>query len=161
MLQLDHEVLLNNAMSATPAPNPQKKRPTARAPASLQVMFAAIIAIALILAINFTSRIAAGQPLQLTYDEVSAEIERLRQEQAALIEERDFVQGDAYVEGWARDEGKLIRPGEVLYVPVPALGEVTEAPVEVQTVTIETSPPQPDPWQVWWQLFFDSTPPEF
>ena len=124
-------------------------------------MFAAIIAIVLILAINFTSRIAAGQPLQQTYEEVSAEIARLREEQAALIAERDFVRSDGYVEGWARDEGKLIRPGEVLYVPVPAVGAEETAPAEVQMIEVETTPPQPDPWLVWWQLFFDSAPPEF
>jgi hypothetical protein len=124
-------------------------------------MFAAIIAIALILAINFTSRIAAGQPLQQTYEEVSAEIARLREEQAALIAERDFVRSDGYVESWARDEGKLIRPGEVLYVPVPVAGAGEAAAAEVQMIEVETAPPQPDPWLVWWQLFFDGPPPEF
>jgi cell division protein FtsB len=149
-------------MSASPSASPKTAKDRAsRAPSSVQVMFAAIIAIALILAINFTSRIAAGQPLQQTYEEVSAEIARLREEQAALIAERDFVRSDGYVESWARDEGKLIRPGEVLFVPVPVAGAGEAAAAEVQMIEVETAPPQPDPWLVWWQLFFDGPPPEF
>jgi cell division protein FtsB len=124
-------------------------------------MFTAILAIALILAINFSSRIAATQPLQQTYDEVSAEIERLRQEQADLIVERDYVRSDAYVEQWARDEGKMVRPGEVLIVPVPSSTDVETAPDESQIIEVETSAPPPEPWRVWWELFFDTPPPDF
>lgn len=124
-------------------------------------MFTAILAIALILAINFSSRIAATQPLQQTYEEVSAEIERLRQEQADLIVERDYVRSDAYVEQWARDEGKMVRPGEVLIVPVPSSTDVEVAPDDSQIVEVETSAPAPESWRVWWELFFDTPPPEF
>jgi cell division protein FtsB len=137
------------------------KPKAARPPSSLQVMFAAILAIALILAINFASRITGAQPLQQTYDEVSAELEQLRQEQAALIAQRNYVRSDAYVEAWARDEGKLVRPGESLYIPVPVAGAQTVTESETTFVPIETSPPQPPPWVIWWQLFFDTPPPEF
>jgi cell division protein FtsB len=127
----------------------------------LQVMFAAILAIGLLLAINFSTRIAAGQPLQDTYDRVQSEIQRLKQEQAALIAERDYVQSDAFVEQWARSEGKMIRPGEVLVIPVPAGPGVASTPVPVNQVPVQTTPPEPDPWVLWWSLFFDSPPPQF
>ena len=134
-----------------------------RSPSSLQIVFAAIIAIALILAINFSSRIASGQPLQQTYDQVLAEIIQLREQQAALTQERDYVRSDAYVERWARSEGKLIRPGEVLYIPVPVAGSVshTQTVVDPANIAVETTPPEPDPWLTWWRLFFDSAPPQF
>lgn len=129
----------------------------------LQVMFAAILAIGLLLAINFSSRITAGQPLQEAYQRVQVEIEVLKREQADLITRRDFVQSDAYVEQWARSEGAMIRPGEVLVYPVPAAGaEIAPTPVPVgPSVPVQTMPPQPEVWQVWWALFFDSPPPEF
>jgi len=124
-------------------------------------MFAAILAIGLILAINFSTRIAAGKPVQEAYERVQAEIEQLKQEQARLIEERDRARSDAFVEAWARDEGKMVRPGEVLIVPVPAGETVQATPVAQLTLVVETKPPEPDPWRLWWGLFFDSPPPEF
>ncbi|MFN8374269.1 MAG: septum formation initiator family protein [Anaerolineae bacterium] len=131
----------------------------------LQVMFATMLAISLILAINFTSRIAANQPLQEALDRVQAEISQLRLEQSDLIDERDYVQSDAYVEAWARSDGRMVRPGEVLIVPMPVGGSVTApTPSENDTAPftpIETTPPQPEPWQLWWALFFDVPPPDF
>jgi cell division protein FtsB len=131
----------------------------------LQVMFATLLAISLILAINFTSRIAANQPLQEALDRVQAEITDLRAEQLELSEQRDYVQSDAYVESWARSDGRMVRPGEILIVPMPSTNNVaSNAPIEetpTPFTSIETTPPQPEPWQLWWALFFDSPPPDF
>ena len=130
---------------------------------SMQMMFAAILAIGLLLAINFSSRIAAGQPLQQLHAQVEDEIEQLEREQAALIAERDFVRSDAYVDQWARDEGKMVRAGEHLVIPVPSANtpRQDEAAVRQLVVPVETTPPGPEPWQVWWALFFDSPSPDF
>lgn len=154
--------------STTPQKQPRRdadprKAKVLRSPSSLQIVFAAIIAIALILAINFSSRIASGQPLQQTYDQVTAELAELREQQSSLTQERDYVRSDAYVERWARSEGKLIRPGEVLYVPVPSASSVASAQTEVEStgIEVETSPREPDPWLIWWRLFFDAAPPQF
>jgi len=124
-------------------------------------MFAAILAIGLILAINFSSRIAASQPLEDAYRRVQNEIEQLRQEQARLIEERDYARSDAYVESWARDEGKMVRAGEVLIIPVPSGINVEPAASSSPAVPIETAPPEPENWTLWWALFFDGVPPQF
>ena len=128
----------------------------------VQVLFAAILSIGLFLAIDFSGRITASQPLQQAYENVRAEIEELRSEQAALIRERDYVRSDAYVAQWARSEGKLIQPGEVLVVPVPSgvIAEEIAAPV-IPLDTIRTTPPEPESWTLWWNLFFDSPPPSF
>lgn len=132
----------------------------------LQVMFATMLAMSLILAINFTSRIAANQPLQQALDRVQAEIEQLRTEQSDLIDQRDYVQSDAYVESWARSDGRMVRPGEVLIVPMP-VGSVAASSDETTAnnvspfAPIETTPPQAAPWHLWWALFFDTPPPTF
>ncbi len=128
----------------------------------VQITFAMIIAFGLILAINFSSRIAAGQPLQEAYREVEAEVERLQAEQATLTAQRDYSQSDAYVEQWARGEGKMIRDGETLIVPVPAGGaaDTSDAtPAPTPAVPFQNSDPQPENWMVWWTLFFDTPPP--
>ncbi len=128
---------------------------------SVQVMFAAILSIGLILAINFSARIAAGQPLQAAYSKVSAEIVTLQAQQAQLTTQRDYVLSDAYVEQWARSDGKMVRPGEVLVIPVPSSADVAAATAEPLVVAeaIQTTDDQPPPWVLWWQIFLDGPPP--
>ena len=145
-------------MAAEKGKRPERKRTGQLS--GLQIMFAAILAIGLILGLNFTSLIASGQPLQELYQQVNGEIDKLQQEQAALIQERDFAQSDAFVAEWARSEGKMVMPGEVLVVPVPSGAEAEATPAPEPTVEIETRPPEPEPWQIWWAMFFDSPPPK-
>lgn len=126
----------------------------------VQIMFAAILAIGMVLGINFSSRIASSQPLRTYYAGMETEIAGLQQEQQRLIEERDFAQSEAYVEQWARGEGKMVRPGEVLVIPraiAPAVQPTaTPAPLLAE---LETTAPEPEPWELWWALLFDSPPP--
>jgi cell division protein FtsB len=126
----------------------------------VQIMFAAILSIGLILALNFGSRIAESQPLLAAFYNVRDEIEALRQEQAELTRLRDYVRSDVYVAQWARSEGKMARPGEILVVPVPVVSAVEATPEpEVFFADVQTTPPEPEPWEIWWALFFDSPPP--
>jgi cell division protein FtsB len=128
---------------------------------SVQVMFAAILSIGLILAINFSARIAASQPLQAAYSRVSSEIATLTVQQAQLTAQRDYVLSDAYVEQWARSDGKMVRPGEVLVIPVPSSLDAAAATAEPLIVpeSVHIADDQPPPWVTWWQIFFDSPPP--
>lgn len=143
----------------------EKEQPTERRRSGqlsgVQIMFAAILAIGLFLAIGLSQRITAGQPLQGAYDRVAAEIVGLQQEQTALLATRDYVQSDAFVERWARDEGKMIRPGDVLIIPVPSGPNIEPTPIPELEVPVETVPPEPEPWMLWWALFFDGPPPQF
>ncbi len=151
-------------MASTPNPPMRDTRPKRRRTgqlSGLQVMFAAILAIGLILGLNFTSLITAGRPLQELYGSVSQEIERLEAEQAELLVERDYARSDAYVESWARDEGKMVRPGDVLVIPVPSDVVVEATPEPLPNINVETTPPEPENWTLWWRLFFDTPPPRF
>ena len=127
----------------------------------VQVMFAAILSIGMILAINFSTRIAAGQPLQEAYSRVSREIDDLNVEHARLTAQRDFVLSDGYVEQWARADGKMVRQGEVLIVPVPASIDAERTPEpQVNLNEVRTTSEQNPPWVLWWQIFFDAPPPK-
>ncbi len=127
----------------------------------VQVMFAAILTIGLFLAIDFSGRITAGRPVQQAYEQVSAEIDTLRREQSALIRQRDYVRSDAYVSLWARTEGKLVLPGEILVIPVPSVANNAPTPEpSFAPQDVITAPPGPEPWLLWWALFFDGPPPE-
>lgn len=139
-----------------------KKKRSGSQISGVQVMFAAILSIGLILAINFSTRISAGQPLQAAYNRVQTEISELQAEQADLTALRDYVRSDAYVEQWARDDGKMIRPGEVLVVPVPSGRSIQATPApQISLEDVRTTADEPEPWMLWWQLFFDNAPPEF
>lgn len=146
-------------------PAPQKKVPsTTRGKrnnqlSGVQVIFAAILAIGLILAINFSTRISSSRLQREVYQTVQAEVNALQQERATLIAERDHVQSEAFVEQWARGEGKMIRPGEVLVIPLAESSNRLPTPTPQATVDVETSPPEPEPWTLWWSLFFDEPPP--
>ncbi len=68
---------------------------------------------------------------------------------------------DAYVESWAHDDGKMVRDGEVLVIPVPSGAEVDATPAPaVSPIDVQTTPDQAPTWVLWWQLFFDSPPPK-
>jgi cell division protein FtsB len=137
----------------------EKKRKRTGQLSGVQVMFAAILAIGLALAINLSSLINSARPLQEKYRQLSGEITQLDHDQASLLVERDYARSDAYVESWARDEGKMVKPGEVLIVPVPSGIDVQPTVVPEPGVTVETTPPEPQPWMLWWALFFDNPPP--
>jgi len=127
-----------------------------------QIMFAAILMIGLVLAVQFSSRIDDDQALQDVQRQVQQEIELLRNEQSRLLNELEFVRSDSYVETWARGEGKMVQEGEVLVIPVPSGISIEEDSTPPQpSVALLTTEPDPEPWQLWWELFFDQPPPRF
>lgn len=131
-----------------------------------QVVFAVILTVALTLAINFSTRISAGRPLQEARRQVLADIDTLRADQVNLIAERDRARSDFYVQRWARDEGKMVRPGERLVIPVPTENTLYIPPVSASgssaavRAEVQTLPRRTPNWQLWWALFFDQPPPD-
>ena len=151
-------------MADTP-PNPTSesvddvKRRRDRRLSSVQIMFAVILSVGLMLVLQFSNRIQADRDLQRIHDQVVQEIKFLEQQQAELMDEISYVKSDAYVERWARDEGKMVREGEVLVLPQSPerLPEAQSTPIPL--IAFETTPPEPQNWELWWALFFDSPPP--
>jgi cell division protein FtsB len=154
-------------MTDTLTPNPPKSaniEPKPRRPrqlSSTQVMFAVILAVGLMLAVNFSSRILADRDLQAVQTKVLQDIDTLKREQARLIDRLNYVNSDAYVEAWARSEGKMIRAGEVLVLPIPSNTLQQTETITTSNVPVQTTLPEPEHWELWWALFFDSPPPDF
>lgn len=147
-------------MNKTPPPSGSRSAGS-RQLSGLQILFASILAIGLLLAINFSNRITTGQQIQSEREQLEQEIAILETEQAALQQELDYVRSDDYVAAWAREEGKMVREGEVLVVPVPGgLSLVTPTP-QPQTLAglLDDDEPETENWELWWALFFDSPPP--
>ncbi len=88
---------------------------------SLQIVFAAILAIGLLLVINFSGRIARGQQMEAERVRLQATLTVLEQRQIELKKERDYAASDASIEVWAHTEGKMVRDKEVLVIPIPAV----------------------------------------
>jgi cell division protein FtsB len=125
----------------------------------MQIVFGSILAISLLLAINFSGRIAASRRIEAGRDDLLKSITTLQAQATALKAELNDVNGDAFVERWARKEGKMVKGDEVLVIPVP--GQVTPAPIPTPFVSIPAGDQRPETpnWKLWWQLFFDSPPP--
>ncbi len=99
--------------------------------------------------INFSSRIQAEQKISAEAGQLRVEVTALAATQAAQATELAYVQSDAYIAEWAHAEGRYVRAGEVLVIPVPAS---TPAPTPIPQPTAPPAPP--NKFQVWWELFF-------
>jgi hypothetical protein len=78
--------------------------------------------------------------LQIDVGSLETEHDRLQSSIAAVVD-------DAQVEAWARREAKMVRPSERLIIPVPVEGN--SEPIRP---AVESAPPLPSPWDVWWAL---------
>lgn len=127
----------------------------------IQVVFVAILAIGLLLTINFSARIRRSQVYTNLRGEVQATIDALQDENIRLKQDKEFAQSDASIAQWAHRDAKMVRPGEVLVIPIPG---ISPRPVATPTPTPlpedeESSVPEPSTWELWWSLFFDGDPP--
>ena len=148
------------SISAEGEASPGDRRNEGRRLTSVQVMLAVALAFGLALTLNFSGRIKLDRDLGRIHARFAAEIEALLDEQQRLIEELSYVKSDAYVEYWARDEGKMIREGEILIMPKSGGAQTAAAPSTVRLVEFRTTAPEPENWELWWALFFDGPPPK-
>jgi hypothetical protein len=127
---------------------------------SIQIVFATILSIGLILVINYSGRIARGQQMETERIRLQATIDVLERQKYDLLKARDYAANDASVESWAHSEGKMVRENEILVIPVPA-GIVEPTATPPPPVLVSAPPPEQEPpkWHLWWNLFFDGDPP--
>jgi hypothetical protein len=121
-----------------------------------QIILIALVVVGGRLVIDFQQRILEGQEKLAEQRRLEGRIEALLQEQRELEAAKAYYSSPTFVEAWAHNEGKMVRDGETLVVPVYVQPE--------QGVAVAAAPgnnPQaPLPaWQIWWALFFDSPPP--
>ncbi|MFQ5408810.1 MAG: hypothetical protein ACE5FI_10385 [Anaerolineales bacterium] len=115
----------------------------------LVVVLGLILGISIIL--DLRQRIQAAQTIIAESQRLETDVQALHDENRGLQATLAYVESNAYVEDWAHSEGQLVRPGEVLVIPV-SDGEAIATPEPAE-------PPPPtviEQWQLWWQLFFDA-----
>lgn len=140
----------------TPAARPSQRLPVLN---NAQIILLVMVAVGGSLVLNFGQRIAQGQEKAEELRQLEAEIEALRQEQWALESAKAYYSSEAFVEAWAHDQGKMVREGEVLVIPLYSeLAQGSEEGGAASSPAAMTEKPLA-PWRVWWSLFFDSPPP--
>jgi cell division protein FtsB len=114
-----------------------------------QVLIGAAVALVFLLLANFNSRLAELQRLTAERDNAAAEATKVMQTAVFLETQIAYATSDTAVEAWAYEDGKYVRPGDVLVVPLEDGGFVpTPTPIALGT-------PEPvQNWEVWWSLFF-------
>lgn len=106
----------------------------------------------LFIALDLNRRAQAGRLVGAGEEELQAEINAESTRQIELQATAIYVQSDAYVEAYARNEGGYLKAGEVRVVPL----FVEETPVATPVATPTPDPAtQARPWQAWWRLLTD------
>ena len=120
-----------------------------RLPESKRVLLVIIFVVLFFLLMDLNHRLGEMNRLSQQRATLALETTRLAQTQMVLETKIANVNSDTAVEKWAREEAKLVKPGDKLIVPIPPPGETP------QPTPVTFAVPEPVPnWRVWWQLFF-------
>jgi hypothetical protein len=122
--------------------------------ANWRVIVIALGLVALITLIrDFNSRMAELRRLTGEKSVVSVQVTNLVATQIALQTQVAYAQLDEAVQEWAYEEGRMVRPGENLVIPLPEEGETTTSVQEQSPVIAPIRN-----WELWLSLFFDNLP---
>jgi hypothetical protein len=124
-------------------------RGDARPPLSIpQLAGLIVVVLAVVVVVDFSQRLAASQRLVESADQVATEVAQLERERSALQTQVAYATTDAAVVAWAHEHGRMVRPGEVLVVPIIPTAGATPPPAPV------VLPSPPPNWSLWWTMFF-------
>jgi cell division protein FtsB len=124
----------------------EKKRPKIE---KKQILLVGVLVIVGLLMMDMNSRLSELSRLknqleivQAQYDEALAQNERLKEKVA-------YAQSDKAVDEWAREQGHMAKPGDVVIVPIPPGGApIMPTPIPTPTTIVAEN------WEVWQVLFF-------
>jgi cell division protein FtsB len=106
----------------------------------------------------FFQQLALAEELREETRQLKQAVATQQAHQAHLTATLTYVQTDTYVEEWARTEPGMVKPGEVLVIPVAGSG--SDAPASTPTAQPQDAvPPAPDDrpfWVVWWEALTGS-----
>jgi len=106
------------------------------------------------LVVDFGRKVALYRHLQVEETRLDQGVEYEENRRDYLEWLKEYVQTASFVDGWARREWKLVKPGETSIVL-----NLAQAPIAPQARPQEESlPGGGSRWQEWWNLFFDGQP---
>ena len=115
-----------------------------------QILLVVSLVVGVAVLLDFNRRLAGAQRLVKDATQLANEVATLTAQREILLTERAYANSDQAVEDWARSQGKLVKPGEVLVVPLPGGATATPQPV---AIVAQLQAPN---YQLWWELFFDT-----
>jgi cell division protein FtsB len=107
-----------------------------------------VVALLLVLG-DLNQRMEQARRMERDARTLASQVADLEAEAIVLETQIAGVTSEAVIESWAHSEGKLVRDGETLIIPIAPPGAPTPAP--------PTPTPYPDPpnaWLVWRELLF-------
>ncbi len=107
------------------------------------------VLILVLLMMDFNTRMGDLSRLKSQRDTLSAEEARLAQTEQSLNTQIAYATSDQAVQDYARNDGKMVQPGDIPLVPVAPQGS-TPRPTQIVTAV----PTQVQNWQRWLALFF-------
>ncbi len=115
-----------------------------------RVLAIALFVVIGILLMDLNYRINEYFNVSAQRDKVETEVYQLWMTRESLKTEVAYANSDMAVEKWAREEGKMVRSGDVRVVPLPQAGFTPTVPVE-----IKPTPQYHQNWEYWWAIFFE------
>ncbi len=106
----------------------------------------------------FFQQLALAEELKKETEQLEQAVATQRAHQSYLMATLTYVHTDEYVEEWAREEAKMVKPGEVLVIPVAGNGEAeptSTPPAQPEGASLPLPEDQPF-WLVWWQALTGS-----
>lgn len=152
----------SNPSGSPPVPRRRRREPGIT---TTQILAVVTLVVTLYFLVDISRRAIIGYRLHRQTVELEQEIVSLQAEQERLHRLKEYVRSDEYVARVAREELKMVRPGERLYVIVV---QAPEPGAKVATL-LQNLPPLPPGYAQlkapsqsdshlaeWWAVFFDS-----
>ena len=122
------------------------------------VLLLAVVGCA-VFAVSYSGRILSGMQVEKELDNVKHSVAAQKQWQADIAKLIDTAASPAAIEGFARDQLNLTRPGDQAVVTVPGKGPETGGIEQVGEVAAPPQPEAPEPsWKAWWRLIAPEAP---
>lgn len=103
---------------------------------------------------SFAKVALVGYQLRNIKADLQDGVATLEEEVAGLEAKAAYVESDAYIEEYAREDLGMSRPGD--HVIVPEYQPDGETQIQQPTEPVEPAELEPkQPWQAWWELFFE------
>lgn len=134
----------------------QSKKKSGRPVSLTQVLVVVILAIVVYFAVDLTQAAFTIYRLRGWEESLDKEVAELQTEVGQLQKQKEQMHTDAYLERKAREELRLVRPGDVLVVPVTDKAQPTPAPQITPSPGPSLPPVEKEKpfWQAWWDRFF-------
>lgn len=108
------------------------------------------VLVLVVLLMNFNQRMVLLTKLRGQEKVLVEEYANLQATQSALETQIAYVNSDAAVEEWAREEGSMVQSGDVPIVLLPGSDESLQ-PTPIPTPEVVD---RVEKWDIWWELFF-------